>query len=52
VHDELLALVPDAEAAEGQKWCLEKMVVVPKYMPGIPLAADGGVNRRYGLAKN
>tara|TARA_R110000868_G_scaffold88102_2_gene245812 strand:- start:4077 stop:6050 length:1974 start_codon:yes stop_codon:yes gene_type:complete len=52
VHDELLALVPDAEATEGQKWCLEKMVVVPKYMPGIPLAADGGVNRRYGLAKN
>ena len=52
VHDELLALVPDAEAAEGQKWCLEQMTVVPKYMVGIPLAADGGVNRRYGLAKN
>ena len=52
VHDELLALVPDAEADEGQKWCLSQMTVVPKYMPGIPLAADGGVNRRYGLAKN
>jgi hypothetical protein len=52
VHDELLALVPDAEADEGQKWCLSQMTVVAKYMPGIPLAADGGVNRRYGLAKN
>jgi DNA polymerase bacteriophage-type len=52
VHDELLALVPDAEATEGQKWCLEQMTIVPKYMQGIPLAADGGINRRYGLAKN
>ena len=52
VHDELLALVRDEEASEGQKWCLEQMVIVPKYMPGIPLAADGGVHQRYGLAKN
>lgn len=51
VHDELLALVPDVEAAEGYDWCLQQMTVVPKYMVGIPLAADGGFNRRYGLAK-
>jgi len=24
----------------------------PPYMPGIPLDADGGAHRRYGLAKN
>lgn len=52
VHDEQLVLVPDVEAQEGLKWVLEQMTVEPKYMPGIPLAADGGVHRRYGLAKS
>jgi hypothetical protein len=28
------------------------MTMEPKYMPGIPLAADGGAHKRYGLAKN
>lgn len=51
VHDELLCLVPDAEAEAAKDWVLEQMVVEPKYMPGIPLAADGGVHRRYGEAK-
>lgn len=52
VHDELIALVPKEEAQEALPWVLDRMTVVPKYMPGIPLAADGGVHRRYGLAKN
>lgn len=51
VHDELLAVVPDAEAQEAKDWILEQMIIEPKYMPGIPLAADGGVHRRYGEAK-
>jgi len=52
VHDELLCLAPEAEAAEGYKWVLGQMTIVPKWMPGIPLAADGGFARRYGEAKN
>lgn len=51
VHDELLALAPDADAADALSWTLSQMTREPKYMPGIPLAADGGVHRRYGLAK-
>lgn len=52
VHDEGISLVPEDEAQEGYKWALSQMVVVPKWMPRIPLAADGGVHRRYGMAKN
>lgn len=52
VHDELLAVVPDAEAADAKTWVLAQMTMEPKYLPGIPLAAGGGVHRRYGLAKN
>ena len=52
VHDEQIVIVPDEGAAEAKTWVLAQMVVEPKYMPGIPLAADGGVHKRYGLAKN
>lgn len=52
VHDELIAVVPDAEVADAKTWVLAQMTVEPKYLPGIPLAADGGAHRRYGLAKN
>lgn len=51
VHDELLALVPEEGAEEAQVWIKEQMIQVPKWMPGIPLNADVGVNKRYGLAK-
>lgn len=51
VHDEQITLIPDEEADEGLEWMLGQMTREPKYMPGIPLAADGGVHRRYGLAK-
>ncbi len=51
VHDELLCVVPEAEAEEATKWVYEQMVVEPKWLPGIPLDADVGYNRRYGLAK-
>lgn len=52
VHDELLCVVPDEEVSDAKTWVLAQMTVQPRYMPGIPLAADGGAHRRYGLAKN
>lgn len=52
VHDEQIAVVPDAEVQEAKSWVLSQMTVVPPYMPGIPLAAEGGAHRRYGMAKN
>lgn len=52
VHDEGLMMLPENEADEGLKWCIEQMTIEPKYLPGIPLAADGGWHKRYGLAKN
>jgi hypothetical protein len=43
--------VPDDEVADAKTWVLAQMTLEPKYMPGIPLAADGGAHRRYGEAK-
>jgi hypothetical protein len=51
VHDEQIVLVTDAEVADAKTWVLAQMTMEPKYMPGIPLAADGGAHRRYGEAK-
>jgi len=51
VHDELIALAPENEAQEALDWVLEQMTMEPSYMPGIPLAADGGTSLRYGDAK-
>lgn len=52
VHDEQIVVVPDAEVSEAKTWVLAQMTMEPPYMPGIPLDADGGAHRRYGLAKN
>jgi hypothetical protein len=52
VHDEQIVVVPDAEVEAAKTWVLAQMTVEPSYMPGIPLDADGGAHRRYGLAKN
>jgi hypothetical protein len=51
VHDELIAVAPDAEVDDAKTWVLAQMTMEPRYMPGIPLNADGGAHRRYGLAK-
>ena len=51
VHDEALALVPEEEVDDAKTWVLAQMVTPPAYMQDIPLAADGGAHRRYGLAK-
>jgi hypothetical protein len=45
-------VVPDAEVSEAKTWVLAQMTMEPPYMQGIPLDADGGAHRRYGLAKN
>jgi DNA polymerase len=52
VHDEQIVVVPEVEAPDALEWTLKQMTLEPVYMPGIPLAADGGFHRRYGLAKN
>jgi len=52
VHDEQIVVVPDADVEEAKTWVLAQMTMEPRYMPGIPLNADGGAHRRYGLAKN
>jgi hypothetical protein len=51
VHDEVVVLVPEAEVDDAEKWVLAQMTMVPKYMPGIPLAAEVGHAKRYGDAK-
>lgn len=51
VHDEVVVLVPEGEAEQAREWVHAQMVVEPKYMPGIPLAADSDVAKRYGDAK-
>lgn len=52
VHDEQIIVAPEQEAQDALKWMLEQMTLEPKYMPGVPLAAEGGAHRRYGFAKN
>jgi len=51
VHDELIAVVPDAEVEDAKTWVLAQMCMEPSYMQGIPLNADVGAHKRYGLAK-
>lgn len=51
VHDECIAVAPEEEATEALEWMIQQMTLEPSYMPGIPLAADGGAHHRYGLAK-
>jgi DNA polymerase I-like protein with 3'-5' exonuclease and polymerase domains len=51
VHDEVVCLVPEAEEEDAKTWVLAQMVMEPKYMPGIPLAAEVGSAKRYGEAK-
>ena len=47
-HDEVVVLVPDTTDAEAVYKEIEAdMVVTPSYLPGIPLAAEGGLYDRY-----
>lgn len=51
VHDEIVALVPEAEAEEAAKWMVEVMSTSPTWWPDIPLAAEAGYGTSYGDAK-
>jgi DNA polymerase len=51
VHDELAAMARKEDGAKALPWVLRQMTKEPPYMPGIPLAAEGGVHERYGEAK-
>lgn len=50
-HDESSSIVPDEEVKEAKDWILAQMVVEPSYLPGIPLDAEVGADKRYGVAK-
>ena len=52
VHDEGLYPVPEEEAQAARDWIHAEMVRTPTWLPGIPLAADVGFHKRYGMAKN
>ena len=45
IHDALYILAPEAEAQEALDLLIEEMTKVPSWMPGIPLAAEGGYGR-------
>jgi DNA polymerase len=51
VHDEGLFLLNEDTAEEEAAWVKAKMIQVPKWMPNLPLNADVGFDKRYGLAK-
>ena len=51
VHDELIAVIPEEDKESAKTWVLAQMTMEPPYLPGIPLNADVGVHKRYGLAK-
>ena len=51
VHDEVVALVPDAEVEEAEAWVHAQMVKEPSYLKGIPLDAESSFAKRYGDAK-
>ena len=50
-HDELVCLVPEQEAESGLAWVLDNMTREPRFLRGIPLAAEGGYDVSYGKAK-
>jgi len=51
VHDEVVVVVPEAEADEAEVWVREQMIADPIYLTGIPLDAESSSALRYGDAK-
>ena len=45
VHDAIYILASEAEAQEALDFLIEEMTKVPSWMPGIPLAAEGGYGK-------
>lgn len=52
VHDEGVWHVPEEEVEEAKVWIKKQLVAPVPYLPGIPLDAEVGAARRYGMAKN
>jgi hypothetical protein len=52
VHDEGVWVVPNGEVSQAKVFIKEQLIKPVKYMPGLPLDAEVGANRSYGLAKN
>jgi DNA polymerase len=48
VHDEIVAVVPEAEADQALKIVIEEMCREPDWAPGLPLDASGHISSRYG----
>jgi DNA polymerase I-like protein with 3'-5' exonuclease and polymerase domains len=48
VHDEIIAVVPEAEADHALAWMLKEMSVPPKWAPDLPVACEGGYGYTYG----
>lgn len=51
VHDEIVAVVPDAAAEQAYQDIIGWMRVPPPWAQGVPLDAEGGIADRYGDAK-
>lgn len=51
-HDEVVFLMPEREADEGMQWALDIMHTPPRWMPDLPVAAEGGYAARYADAKS
>lgn len=50
-HDELVYVVPDAEAETCLERVMQEMRTAPAWAPGLPLAVEGGIGQVYGEAK-
>jgi DNA polymerase len=50
-HDEIALCVRDEVAQEAYETLLKIMKTAPSWAPGLPLAAEGGISKRYGDAK-
>lgn len=51
VHDEGVWVVPDRDVTDANGWIKAQLIEPCPYLPGIPLDAEVGANRSYGLAK-
>jgi DNA polymerase I-like protein with 3'-5' exonuclease and polymerase domains len=47
VHDELLLVVPDAEAETALEFAIAEMSRAPSWAPDFPAAAEGSISQNY-----
>lgn len=51
VHDEIVCCVPETEAEDALQYMIDVMSVAPAWCAGLPVAAEGAINKSYGGAK-